>query len=249
MRIPRPLLQEQKAIQETAHHVFCDASQDAYGACAYLRSAFTDDTLECRLVAGKDRISPFKWLSICRLEPMGALLAVRLPEKLGKEMTTKMEKIIFWSYSTTVLHLICQKSSTYKAFVGNRVSEIHTIMRSLETTLRAGRVSWKGVGKTCTVHKEDAEGNSGTQEGFQRSAENYASRSRRNTKRSTDYSYVQWCRGHWIVNPKSFLAIAGESELWICWSQWWWDKLDKDVATVPSTSQFLLETFYQGIPS
>ena len=60
MRIPRPLLQEQKAIQETAHHVFCDASQDAYGACAYLRSAFTDDRLECRLVAGKDRISPFK---------------------------------------------------------------------------------------------------------------------------------------------------------------------------------------------
>ena len=54
---------------------------------------------------------------------MGALLTVRLPEKLGKEMTTKMEKIIFWSYSTTVLHLICQKSSTYKAFVGNRVSE------------------------------------------------------------------------------------------------------------------------------
>ena len=60
MRIPRTLLREQKPIQETAHHVFCDASQDAYGACAYLRRAFTDDTLECRLVAGKGRISPLK---------------------------------------------------------------------------------------------------------------------------------------------------------------------------------------------
>ena len=122
---------------------------------------------------------------------MGALVAVRLPEKLGKEMTAKMEKIILWSDSTTVLHLICQISSTYEAFVGNRVSEIHTIMSSLETTLRAGTVSWRSVRKTCTVHKEDAEGNSGTQDGFQRSAENYASRSRRNTKQSTDYSCVQ----------------------------------------------------------
>ena len=97
---------------------------------------------------------------------MGALVAVRLPEKLGKEMTAKMEKIILWSDSTTVLHLIRQISSTYETFVGNRVSEIHTIMSSLETTLRAGTVSWRSVRKTCTVHKEDAEGNSGTQDGF-----------------------------------------------------------------------------------
>lgn len=41
---------------------------------------------------------------------------------------------------------------------------------------------WRSVGETSTVHKEDTEGNSGTQDGFQRSAENCASRSRRNTK-------------------------------------------------------------------
>ena len=34
VRIPRPLFQEQKPIRETALHVFCDASQDAYGVCA-----------------------------------------------------------------------------------------------------------------------------------------------------------------------------------------------------------------------
>ena len=38
------------------------------------------------------------------------------------------------------------------------------------------------MGETSTVHKEDAQGNSGTQDGFQRSAENCVSRSRRNTK-------------------------------------------------------------------
>ena len=145
VRIPRTFFQEQKPIRETALHVFCDASQDAYGACTYLRRAFTDDTVECSLIAGKGRVSPLKLLSICWLELMGALVAVRLAETLVKEMTAKIEKIIFWSDSTTVLHWIRQISSTYKAFVGNRVSEIHTIMSNLETSLGAGTVSWRYV--------------------------------------------------------------------------------------------------------
>ena len=56
---------------------------------------------------------------------------------------TKTEKITFWSDSITVLHWFHQTSSNYKAFVGNRVSETHTIMSNLETTLGAGTVSWR----------------------------------------------------------------------------------------------------------
>ncbi|XP_022798022.1 uncharacterized protein LOC111336233, partial [Stylophora pistillata] len=145
VRTPRTLLQEQKPIRETAVHVFCDASQDAYGACAYLRRAYTDDTVECGLIAGKGHVAPLKLQSICRLELMGALVAVRLAQTLVKEMTIKIEKIIFWSDFTTVLHWIHQISSTYKAFIGNRVSEIHTVMSNLEVTLGAGTVSWRYV--------------------------------------------------------------------------------------------------------
>ena len=76
---------------------------------------------------------------------MGALVAVRLTQTLEEEMVTKIEKITFWSDSTTVLHWILQMSSTYKAFVSNRVSEIHTIMSNLEATLGAGAVSWRHV--------------------------------------------------------------------------------------------------------
>ena len=75
MRIPRALTQEQKPVRETALYVFCDSSQNAYGACAYLRRAFIDDTIECSLIAGKGRVTPLKSQSICRLELMGALVA------------------------------------------------------------------------------------------------------------------------------------------------------------------------------
>ena len=81
-----------KAVRETSLHVFCDYSQDAYGACAYLRRAFEDTTMECRLVAGKGRVPPLKTQTICRLELMGALLAARLAETLATELTMKIRE-------------------------------------------------------------------------------------------------------------------------------------------------------------
>ena len=101
--------------------------------------------MECRLVAGKGRVAPLKAQSFCRLELMGALLAARLAETLTAELMMKIEKIALWSDSTTVLHWIHQTSSNYKAFVGNRVSEIHTIMSDLDSTLGAGKVYWRYV--------------------------------------------------------------------------------------------------------
>ena len=145
VKIPRAVLSQDKAIRETTLHVFCDASQQAYRACAYLRREFEDGTVESRLVAGKGRVAPLKAQSIWRLELMGALVAMRLAETLVSELMTKIEKITFWSDSTTVLHWIHQMSSTYKAFVGNRVYEIHSIMSNLEAILGAGTVNWRYV--------------------------------------------------------------------------------------------------------
>ena len=74
---------------------------------------------------------------------MGGLIAARFAETLVAEMTTKIEKVVFRCDSTIVLHWIHQTSSNHKAFVGNRVSEIHTIKSDLEATLGAGMVSWR----------------------------------------------------------------------------------------------------------
>ena len=123
--------------------MFSDASQNAYGACAYLRREFEDETVECRLVAGKRRVAPLKAQSICILELMRALIAARLAKTLVAEIMKKIEKIILWCDSTTVLHWIHQTSSNHTAFVCNRISEIHTIMSDLEATLGVGTVSWR----------------------------------------------------------------------------------------------------------
>ena len=46
VQIPRALFRSNRPFRETNLHVFCDASQDAYGACAYLRREFKDNVVE-----------------------------------------------------------------------------------------------------------------------------------------------------------------------------------------------------------
>jgi len=100
-RIPSAILNCDKVIRETTLHVFCDASQNAYGSCAYLRRDFEDETVECRLVAGKGRVAPLKAQSTCRLELMRVLIAVRLAETQVAQMVTKIEKVVFCCDSNT----------------------------------------------------------------------------------------------------------------------------------------------------
>ena len=90
IKIPRAFLGQMKAVTETSLHVVCDSSQHAYGACAYLRGEFEDTTVECKRVAGNERVAPLKTQSICRLELMGALLAACLAETLATELTMKI---------------------------------------------------------------------------------------------------------------------------------------------------------------
>lgn len=45
--------------------VFSDASQDAFGACTYIRQRTNGDKYQVRLIAAKSRVAPFKQLS-CR---------------------------------------------------------------------------------------------------------------------------------------------------------------------------------------
>ncbi|KRZ59301.1 hypothetical protein T02_15048 [Trichinella nativa] len=79
VRFPRALVSVPlDQVKQIELHAFCDASERAYGAVAYLRVETASGATRVNLVAAKTRVSPVKRLSLPRLEFMGALTAARL---------------------------------------------------------------------------------------------------------------------------------------------------------------------------
>ncbi|XP_018400775.1 PREDICTED: uncharacterized protein LOC108778168 [Cyphomyrmex costatus] len=64
-------------------HGFCDASQNAYGACVYIRTELDANKYRSELLCSKSRIAPLKAVSLPRLELSAALLLARLMDKVG----------------------------------------------------------------------------------------------------------------------------------------------------------------------
>lgn len=74
--IPRKVIPSKS--DEIQMHGFCDASQNAYGACLYVRSRDKDGKYHSRLLCSKTRVAPLRGCTIPRLELCGALLLVEL---------------------------------------------------------------------------------------------------------------------------------------------------------------------------
>ena len=72
--IPRCYFPRYFKTASTELHGFCDTSESAYAAVAYLRLADTGGHVQISLVASKTKVAPLKRLSIPRLELCGALL-------------------------------------------------------------------------------------------------------------------------------------------------------------------------------
>ena len=73
LQIPRCLLVGGKQIDNVSLHTFVDASEDAFGAVAYVRYSYQDGTISTNIVAAKTRVAPTTATSIPRLELMGTL--------------------------------------------------------------------------------------------------------------------------------------------------------------------------------
>ncbi|XP_055633093.1 uncharacterized protein LOC129773505 [Toxorhynchites rutilus septentrionalis] len=63
-------------------HIFSDASEHAYGACVYLRTANSLGEIKVALLTSRSKVSPLKQLSIPRLELCAALIAAELHQKV-----------------------------------------------------------------------------------------------------------------------------------------------------------------------
>ena len=104
-------------------HIFCDASEFAFGAAAYLHYEARGEIM-VSFLGSKTHVAPLKTLSIPRLELQGAVLATRLAKLLQKELGIQLEKRVFWTDSTTVLQYLRNEQKRFKPFVANRITEI-----------------------------------------------------------------------------------------------------------------------------
>lgn len=108
-------------------HIFTDASQVAYGACAYVRSVDNQSAVLVRLLCSKGKVAPLTPTTIPRLELCGALLGARLYSKIKQSLETNFDTVLFWTDSTIVLGWLHMSPNLLKTYVQNRVSEIHEL--------------------------------------------------------------------------------------------------------------------------
>ncbi len=111
-------------------HVFCDASEQAYGSVAYLRTENPERGLEVAFITARSRVAPKKQQTIPRLELCAALTGAKLAKVLKTELTLPIHSITLWSDSTTVLNWLLSQSCRFKVFVGTRVAEIQELTES-----------------------------------------------------------------------------------------------------------------------
>lgn len=122
LSIPRGVLIEQNKCFEV--HGFCDASQEAYGACVYLRSEGQDGVWHAHMLCAKSRVAPLKGETIPRLELNGALCLAKLVKKVSESWNIDCRSCRLWTDSMVVLGWINAQSSCLKVYVANRVSQI-----------------------------------------------------------------------------------------------------------------------------
>ena len=129
LQIPRCLVMKGIPSEETSLHTFMDASEDAYGAVVYARSTYMDASVSVNLVAAKTRVALILATSIPRLELMGAVVGVRLADRIAGILEIPVRCSTFLADSVNALWWIRGRSREFKPFVANRVGEIQGITR------------------------------------------------------------------------------------------------------------------------
>lgn len=107
--------------QNKVLHVFSDASVKAIVAVAYLKLPAQDGHSEVGFVFGKAKLAPQPDLTIPRLEPCAAVLAVEVVEIIIKELDLKLDTITFYTDSKVVLGYIHNQTRRFYVYVNNRV--------------------------------------------------------------------------------------------------------------------------------
>ena len=126
IKLPRSFQPGPSALSERELHIFCDASESAYGVVAYLKVT-SEDGVFVTILLGKSRVSPLKTISIPRLELTAATLAAKMSRFIKDELDVSDLPMFFWSDSMTALRYIRNVSTRFKSFVAHRVQQIQDL--------------------------------------------------------------------------------------------------------------------------
>jgi transposase InsO family protein len=122
-QIPRCYSNNFSSADEIQLHVFGDASSQSFGSVAYflIKKGTEVDTA---FVMAKAKVAPMKPLSIPRMELQAAVMNVRLACFIQEEIEIKVNKIVYWSDSSTVLSWVRSDGNKFHQFVAHRIGEI-----------------------------------------------------------------------------------------------------------------------------
>ena len=112
-------------VQETQLHLFSDASRQGYSAAAYFRVKDVDGRVHCSFIMGKARLAPIREISIPRLELTAAVISVKLSRMIRDELDLTVNKVVYWTDSTSVLKCISNETKRFHTFESNRLTIIH----------------------------------------------------------------------------------------------------------------------------
>ena len=88
---------------------------------AYLQD---EATLKLTYVIGKGRLAPIRHMTVSKLELQAAVYGVRLRKQILIEHDVKIDKIYYWTDSSTVLQWLQVAHKKQQVFVANRAAEI-----------------------------------------------------------------------------------------------------------------------------
>ena len=92
VKFPRCLFRTNDSVVAQMLCVFSDASQNAFGACAYIPQSGQDNEINVKFVAAKSRVAPLKQMTIPRLGLQAAVLASRLGKLIQQESRIKFSE-------------------------------------------------------------------------------------------------------------------------------------------------------------